>query len=280
MNLTIDPQAAGWEDDGTESGAIRVKSVRGDLVPVPFRSTYYQGDVGSGCSVSWQSQGIVTNEDGSMTGLLVSVAAGVNAGATVWQPFYGRVLGIRFSRNPSQAPADFGVLIDGVAYPVLGPPPGWEAVEAVSLNEAALMVAADNLADGWHMAQLAFPSGGGPRQWVLHGLLVEQRAGYRPPPRQLQLIGTAALTTTQTAIPNVYSNYPAVLGLRGILYTNISGSAATVTVKNGSAVMWQKSLAAGDSATLDFGERLAIDSGLTHAAGANSAINATPLGGV
>jgi hypothetical protein len=62
-----------------------------------------------------------------------------------------------------------------------------------------------------------------------------------------------------------------------VIYANISASPAKVIIKQGSNIIWQKTIAAGESDEFNFGAPEGLVS-VTHEASANSAINPTTIG--
>lgn len=253
------------------------KLTRGDYVKVPFRNGYYYADNVSS-TISWQSSGIYDNEDGSDTGITISVPQGLNFGARIRVPFYGTVFGVRFRHGSTYTP--FGVSIDGVAYGSFATQHTYLDNEAASLTDGESLIMVDtDLPDGLHYADIVLTSqASGTSALFLYGLILESRAGYERKLRNQIINATTALTTTQTAISLGSQASSQVRGVRQVIYTNTTASPITVTIQNNSAILWQKSIAAGDSATFDFGAPTAVSSSQTHAASATG-INATVIGG-
>lgn len=259
------------------NGLIDAKLTRGDFIKIPFRSGYYYVD-NVGGTASFQSQGIYDNEDGSDTGITISVPQGLNYGVRIRFPFYGTVLGVRFRHGASYTP--FGVSIDGVAYGATATQHTYLDNEAASLTDGESLVMIDtDLPDGLHYADIVLTSqASAASSLFLYGIVVEKRAGYESKPRNQYIAGTTAITTTQTAVSLGSSTTAQVRGIRQIIYTNTSASAITVTIQNNSSIIWQKSIGAGDSAVFDFGSPTAVASIFTHAASATG-VNATVIGG-
>lgn len=267
--------ASGWFDDGSEAGAIRTHAVRGDLVRVPFKPGEYSTElVGATTSVNLAA---LQNPDYSTRALSVTVnPASIGNGFRLWQALYGSVVGVRWSR--ASGACDFTIMVDGVPYAVTG-------AEDVLVNEGVTVgdddgqFVIENLADGRHTVEIIIPAdASATRTITLYGWLLERRAGYSDPPRT-QTAFQQGLTTTQTVVTQSSSTAAALRGIRKIIYTNISASSATVTVQLGGVTNWQKTIAAGDSAELDFGAPTALSSGsFKHAASAASAINAFIIG--
>jgi hypothetical protein len=273
--------AAGSTSVVLASDQISSVDIQGDLVKVPLRPGYFQSEVGGTATATFQLSGIVQNSDGSGQGLSISVPTGLNNGAQVWFPFYGRSLGIRFRRDTSLTIPDFSVFIDGVAYAVTGQETYLvnEGITALVDPEVNVVLARD-LSDGLHFARVVVvePSSG-TNSLLLHGYLAERSAGYASPVRAQQIVSSAVITTSQVSFAPSNTAATGMRFIRKVIYTNISGGAVVVTVQNGATVIWQKSIAAADSAEFDFGNLTAINNSLTHAAGSAAAINATIIGG-
>jgi hypothetical protein len=259
------------------NGQVDAKITRGEYVKIPFRSGYYYADNVSS-TATYQSQGIYDNEDGSDTGINISVPQGLNYGVRIRFPFYGTVLGVRFRHGSSYN--NFGVSIDGVAYGPISAQHTYLDNEAASLTDGESLVMIDtDLPDGLHYADIVLTSqSSATSSMFLFGIVVEKRAGYENKPRQQYIIGTTAITTSQTAISLGSPAASQARGVRQIIYTNTSASSITVTVQNNSTTIWQKAIAAGDTAILDFGASTALTVSITHAASATG-INATLIGG-
>lgn len=274
--------AIGWIDDGTESGALRAAIVRGDLVPVPIRTGQYTTTQNGTSTINEVAIGVESNEDGSSAALMFSAVAGTNQGCGIQLIAYGRVVGIRWRRDTAAAnPATFTVTIDGVAYGV--PTAPLFLGQSINLTDGhCYYVVADNLSDGPHSVGVfvnADPAGGTNRTLIVYGLLLERRAGYGPPLHIQTTTTPVVLTTSATSINRLGGTARALRGVRKILYTNTSGSPATVTFQINGTTVWQKSIAAGDSADLDFGALTAMDTTYKHLASATSAITAMLIGG-
>lgn len=114
----------------------------------------------------------------------------------------------------------------------------------------------------------------------VYGLLLERRLGLTEAPRVAEPITPTAVPTSSGFIASGQSGASSVRVFRGtwqIVYTNTGGSPATVTVTDNSVTAWAKSIAAGDSATLDF-RTLTNIAGWKHVASA-AGINCTIVGG-
>jgi hypothetical protein len=260
MSISLDPQAIGWRDDGTESGVLRTERVRGgDLVRVPLRDGQFTLN-GSSTTVqrgTWQE-----NSDGTASGILISVAIAAAAPVTISHLFTGRVYGVRTLpayNNPNIGPGitDFSVYIDGLTYAVNPYVRRTEAttVDTITSGEAAFIVA-DDLPMGVHKATLVFP----PHptinaRWALLGYVAEKAAGYSDPSERLSLFGTpTVLTTTAADIRAMLSGTSAKAprGVRGGLLINSTATPVTVTLSLVSTDIYNVSVPANGSATFTF----------------------------
>lgn len=283
--ISLDPQAIGWEDDGSDSGVVRTRLLRGDLVEVPFRSLQFYAELAGGATATYQSTGVYSNPDGSGTGINVSVPPGVATGAGVrlWLPFSGRAFGVRWRRDRASMAA-FSVAVDGQAVPVasgLIPRLVAEGLTTQITDAQARAVTHDALPDdGPHLAELAFVSDPGATSTVtVYGVLLDSRVGYRQLPRVGQVVSTTVLTASAVEIPANRGNVLTFRSLRKVIYANTTAGAITVTVKNGANTIWAKSIAANDTAELDFGGAgLAPSAAYTHQASAAASVNATVIG--
>ena len=287
MSVVIDPQAYGFLDDGTESGAIRTKSVRSDLVAVPFRRFQYTLE-NSGCTVVYHNN-YSQNSDGSCTGIYIQAPYGLN-GCRIWQPFYGRTFGVRFEPTASTF-ADFTVQVDGVAVHVNG---NLLPMQAAAENELppgynAYAITHDDLSEGLHVAAisvLAPQAASGSNYVNLLGYLVERRAGYREPVRVAIPIASAYVGTGQGNVYSAPGDGTDFQYLTQVFYYNTNGSAQVVTLENNGTIMYKVYLEAsgttGDSATVTFAMPTYATGGslLTHACGTGSAVYYTVFGGV
>lgn len=257
--IGLDPQANGWRDDGTESGVIRTESVRGgDLVKVPLRDGQFTFN---GSSQSIQRAAWQENSDGTASGFLVSVAINAAAPVVVEHMFSGRVYGVRTipgynSPNIGPGITDFSVYIDGRTYKVEPYRQRTEGPGADSLLTGdATFIVADDLPPGLHRATLVFP----PHptinaRWALLGYACEKAAGYETFPERLSILGSpTVLGTTATEARSLFSNggaakYPR--GIRGALLINSTESPVTVTMVLGATDIYNVSVPANGSATL------------------------------
>lgn len=282
---TIDPQASGWYDDGSESGALRTREVRGDLVPIPFDPLQYYAELVGTATAAFQTTGVYSNPDGSATGINVSVPAGLTQGARLWVPFYGQAFGVRWRRDNS-ATDYISVTVDGVPVAVnTGTLPLLEAEGLTTqiTDAEARAVTHEHLDPGVHVAEIAVVSDPSTTQSVtLYGLLLDSRAGYRPLPRVGQVQTASTLTTSAVEIPVGRGTALAMRAIRKVLYVNTSAAAVTVTVKNSTNTLKVLYLAAtgnaGDCGEFDPGSAIAASAAFTHQASANTAVTATVIG--
>lgn len=245
----------------------------GDLVKVPFRSGhFYSTDVGS--TASFQSSGITSNEDGSNTGLNVSVPVGSQNGVSIRVPFYGRSFGLRWRRDSNAG--DFSIAIDGVSYGLITGQHTYLINESAVLTDGeSLVLITDDLPDGVHYAEIMVSNRATTNAILFYGLLLERRAGYSEKPRTKPFLNPIAVTTSDVVIPKG-SNPDSLLTVEKIIYTNTTASAITVTVNYNGVQMWQKPIPANDSVEFVLGST--INSLTTHLASATG-VNATVIGG-
>jgi hypothetical protein len=276
MTITIDPQISGVYDDGSPDGALRARLVSGELVRLPFNQNQrtYQVNV-NGTAAATLTAGVQPlNPDGSATTLnLQNQGIGFANGMEVWQPFYGRVFGIRFRRDQNTPPV-FCVMIDGQAYQVAGRDAQMMA-EGFSGNtdEALVMVATDlpDLLPDQPAHKAVIELVGDPANnytLVLYGYLVERRAGYVEHPRLpvpfqgvvLQSGGSGGVQTNACLLINLAPTMN-VYALRAIKLFNSSGAAVDVFLAQGGAANQQTTpgalvdhvqIPAGASALFDF----------------------------
>lgn len=302
LSAGVDNLAIGWEDDGSEQGLLRVKSVVHGLVALPFRNGEFSIS-GSSNPILRQEQ-IRQNNDGSCSGVVVAVAAGSDGAENYGKmtfSFSGRVLALRWAKgiSSSGAPRDFTCIIDGIHYKVSNqiyePVDGFTAF--TKANGAQVEVIADNLHSGTHVCELVFPgSTDQTNRWTLFGYAVEAGRGIQAAPRLLALCAPQALTTSMQVPlfypPSSSSSYPETYprGVRKLVYSNSTAGAITVTIETfynnaTSTTLAVVTVPANGSAEYDFGGPTAFDataaSGsltLRHKASAGSAITAFLVG--
>jgi hypothetical protein len=303
MTVVIDPQARGFYDDGSESGAVRSRLVKGDLVSVPFRNGMYV--VSSAGSASQGFELADTTVEGMgwpHDGLLVTVPAPTAAGGVLagngikiaW-PVYGTVVGIRFWKGyPTLTTArDFVLAVDGVGYRVsvsdLSPYDG--STLSNLFNEACLEVVATDLADTKHYCELIFPSdvvGGQQNQWVIWGYLAERRAGYREYPPIMNLsagsggIPASVATASAQTIPMTNTSGRLMRAVRQVIFTNTGVGSSWVRISYNTNVFWEAVLSAagsaGSSAAFDPGGLMAQDVSHLNAQAQNAGVKMVVVG--
>lgn len=277
--ISLDPQAIGWQDDGSEAGVLRTQINRGDLVPVPFSTptSYWLEQVGAGFA-TYTSGSLPENLDGTATGLKLSVAHGLNNGVRVWYPFRGRVFGLRWLAKSSQT-AGTSVTVDGVSVSLGDPIPQALVAEGMTtqLGTELGAVLFDDLPPGPHLAEIVMTSD--PvvdRALQLHGLLLDARAGYRAPTQGVAVLDSAACPTSATRIASGLNERASAV--RKVIYLNTGASPATVTVLYSAAPIWMAAIQPNETATFDPGGLLSVTTQHTHQASA-AGVTATVLGG-
>jgi len=265
--------------DATGAAHIRAKLAVGELVKVPLRLNDYVLDSTNSTAFTTQFE---QNEDGSNSGVTFSVAGSAlgTSQAYIEQIVYGTVVGVRFTRNAS-VNSRFSVIIDGMAYGVNVPIALIDNQTASFTDGEALVIVATDLPDTAHTVKVIVqpdPAGSATKSLYLYGFLAERRAGYENKPRVQALLTPAAVPNTSTAIPATNGVGRAFRGVRGVLYTNTTGSAVTLTIYYGSTQMYSASIAANSSWTWDLLGPTAFDSSWKHQAGTASALNFSVLG--
>lgn len=238
-------QAAGYKDDGSAQGLIRVQEAISGLVRLPFRVGQYSLSSNSSSSVQpvFKSDIYRENSDGSCSGMGVTVTQGT-AGSTyvgrIVFSFFGKVLALRWARGIASVgdPADFTCVIDGVAYNVSNqaydPKSG---VAYTTPSGEACVIIDDNLADGQHVCELVFPGATDQQnRWLIYGYAVESRTGAMPYPRRLSWCNPQVLTGTSTAVDASHhgetSGENVAYAVRRVSYSNSSSSPVVVTLEN------------------------------------------------
>jgi hypothetical protein len=269
--------ASGWQDDGTESGVVRTRLVRGELVPIPIQSGTYTAIQNGSSFVQQNDTGIESNEDGTGTNITIQASSGTAQGAGIQTILYGTVIGVRWRRDTSAA--NFSVMVDGVAYSVSATPL-YNGVSITLTDTECLMVIAQHLTDGPHSVGVYVPPDPSvTRTLQLYGFLLERRAGYLPKPRAQAVMTPVVLTTAGVEIPHLRGTTRQLSGIRKILYCNTTAGAITVTVQINSVTCWSRSIPANETYELDFGGITATDATYKHLASANSSVTATVVGG-
>ncbi len=274
VTISVDPQARGFRDDGTESGINRIEIDRGGWKPMSWRRGAYTSSMAGTATV-----GLVGSLSGSAlwTGSSVQATVPVNAafgnGAVMGFWFHGNKFALRYVTGSGVPP---GCTIDGISYDV--PLSEATAVNPITLSgvgydEGPLVRVADDLGEGFHYAELSFPgaTSGSTRSWVLHGYGVDNIEGYedrslegRTGATQLTLTGTYQGMLSVTASTNVRT-------VRKLFFYNSTAGAITATLRHISyGTIWVKAVPAGETVEWDPGicmadgvELQAIGNGLT-----------------
>lgn len=258
-----------------DQSPVATRQLQGDLVCVPLRdSNYYLENVGA--TVVFQNNGVPYNEDGTMTGLYVSVPQGLSKGVRIRFPFYGRVFGIRHKKTDSVP--DFSVVIDGVAFKVSGEHTYLRLDGATSVVDGECgVVVADDLNDGVHYAEIViYSKASGATTVILTGYLAERRVGYSEKRRVNTLMAAVAVTTSAVAI-SVGSFESKIRYVEKIIFTNTTSSPITVTIAF-TVQIWKKIIPADDTVELDL-RGTALTANVTVMASATG-VNYSVLGGV
>jgi hypothetical protein len=255
---------------------VETKTIQGGLVKIPFREGFYAVE-SSGSTAGFQKSGIHENEDGSDTGISVTVPAGKGNGVRIRFPFYGKALGVRWRRIDSAC--DFSVNIDGVSYGYFSGNHSYLINENKTgvIDGESLVIVADDLPEGTHYAEImvSYPDTGNNAILFL-GLLLESRVGYKELPRQDYAVETIAVPTVSTVIGKGSTGKEARF-IKRIAYANTTASAITLTVFNNTDILFTKSIPANDSYILDLGN-FTTNSYIKHQASA-SGLNSTVIGG-
>lgn len=275
LGSTGNPLAVGGSfDDGTSSRIARVKISQGELVKIGLNTANSTSTAVGSATSSYQTQSNPNNADATSSCVLLTVPAFIaatQAGVTIARTIYGKSIGVRFLRS-SSTPV-FCVEIDGVCY-LVNQPIAFDDISNSALDGEAFFMIADDLADGPHSVRVIIGSDpliNAIQTLTLYGFLAERRAGYVEPAKVNDFGTPGTLTTSAVAITRTVERY-----VRAILYTNISGSPATITLSYSGTVVWQQALAAGASVTLDLLGLTALSA--THSASVASAINFVTLG--
>ena len=269
-----------WDDGSGVISPHQASTLVGenDLVPVPMIPGMFLSTI-TGSSAVTYIEGGSKNRDGSQSHLQMLRKGGLQQTCEVRAIVWGRTVGVRWERT-SSSPA-FIVTIDGIPYRCPEPNPKFNG-SAVSITDAfSQWIVARDLDDGPHSVLIEVEPSGSDQTLLFYGWLLEKAAGYDSRAPRNRVVFDSTLTTSATAIShNGASTNPTgdLVTVRKIIYTNIHASAAaTVTIKQSSNIIWQKSIAAGDSAEFDFGAPTGLVS-FTHQASAGSSINATVIG--
>lgn len=258
---------------------IPVRSLYGNLVPVPFRPGAVQIDLG-GTATASVKDGLISDESGMDTYIPVSVPTGQN-GVRIWIPFYGRCFGVRVRRDSATLPA-FTVAVDGHSKGFDGTIPDINTMSISFTDGWGYIVTHDDLPDGFHLAEICVvaPSSG-TSALTFYGFLAEERAGYRAAKKFQMFAAAPAALTTSLATPSLGAAPNSGIAFRKAIYCNVGSASATLTLAVGGVSMLTKVLSVGDSYEFDFGGLTANSGGgFQHMASVASTINATIITGI
>ena len=235
LDSSLDPQAVGWRDDGSEGGVVRVDPIGNDLVAMPFLPTNTVIAVtGAGASFSWSTIGRLQNSTTLCYQFFCNnpAIAALGGGGVMNFWFHGNRLGLIYHANTL---TPMGCRIDGVAYEV--PLPGQVDLDTQVASTVwdilpAVMVATD-LGDGPHYVQLDLPAdplGLSATTFTLYGYLVEAAAGYvRREPMARAVPVHMTVTTTPQTIGNALGT-TAVVGADNFILVNTTGAPIIVSL--------------------------------------------------
>lgn len=277
--------AYGWRDDGTETGVQRVEVTRGNLVALPFRGLEYQSQVYGSTTISSIPSNIgLNNGDGSGMALSVSVAASAtlaNSGI-ITLAFRGTRFGVRHQHDGNYGQYPLGYWIDGLPYAdpmsMLVDPVTGQQFTSLQPSLHGLVVASDLDPERMHIAEIVFPAflSGATRQWLLHGWLLDEAAGYRAPARGVRF-NESPISLTANTWKSLPDSTSLAAGIRGVTFYNPTAGAVVVNVRytSSAGTMWSSSLAAGASVTWD---PLGVLSHQFEVMSNTTGVFATPLG--
>lgn len=257
METVIDPQATGWRDDASQSGIVRTEIVGGNLIPIAFRPNNYNVTTTGTTAVTYNAANIV-NFDGTMSGLFCTVpaASGLGSGARLVFFVNGNTLALRYTEQGGFPLADMSINVDGVNYDIPIPQTRDRTANTVFTNAPAEMqssIISRSLGEGSHFVEIFLNQHPTiDKRVYLHGFMACESAGY-----QRALSGIRA-NTIQITSSTSYQNISAVsmAAVRKIFCNNPTVGAITISVRSSSLAanpLWVKSVAAGDTAELDFG---------------------------
>lgn len=257
--VSIDPQASGWQDDGTESGTNRINIAQGNLIPIPFRTNNCNiSSAGTASAVINASN--LTNFDGTATGMFCNIPASASLGGGIRVSFWfnGPILSLRYTELVGYALPKIAVNIDGVNYPV----PTSQSRDAISNDvftnapaEIQQSIVARNLGEGAHFAEIFLQQDTTLAARVyLHGFSVSESAGYVRAPNGVKC--APAQITLTTSYGNILSGNSALASVRKLFFYNPTGAAISVSVRAISTAtnpFFVKSVPANDTIELDLG---------------------------
>lgn len=165
---------------------------------------------------------IFGNTDGAQSGIDGSIDAAISDYGRVVFLFYGHVLALAMDRGTC---ADFGVLIDGVAYRIEARYRNWDThvLSTRPYSGYACVPVATDLEDGEHRCDIVFVgAAAGAKTATLWGYIVDGRNGVRTP-NERAVAATPTLLTASAAVVNMGSSYGNYSGIRQIRFINRTG---------------------------------------------------------
>lgn len=288
MQVSIDPQIVGVQDDGTPEGVVRSKIAGGEWSRITLADLDLASTTAGAGTVAISRAG-VSNADrsGASYNLTTPAALGTNL-TTVAAVIYGRTVGVRFRKNTT-TPA-FSLVIDGRPYDV-GALAGRayfdnSLLSGLGNSKEGVFVVSD-LSEGAHSVKvILWPDGVASKTLVIFGFIGERGAGYDVRPGLDSLYGAGTLTNAAVVIPNTDADSNPVHGIKSIWYVNTDASARVVTVSWNSNTVAKLNLAAagsaGDTGKIDF-STLGLTTGgatanMTHQADATAVVKFNILG--
>lgn len=257
--------APAYIDDNSPTGRVRVETMRGNMVAVPLGALRYNSyNVGAATGAAGSAtNSMINNDDGTQSGLSISVPASATLGNAVHLKFWiqGSVFGLRRQRDSANGGlSPVSVMIDGVTYGgddgLLVDPRANAAPLAPQIGLNTVIYATDLDEKYPHYVELMFPCAltGSPRVTYLHGVVLDARAGYVAPPRGVKAAFAPQVLAATTWTSLTTSSSIIVYGPRKIVFYNPSAGAVKVGLRINSTngQFWGKPLAAGDSAEFDF----------------------------
>lgn len=282
MTLGFDLQANGWVDDGTESGALRVKPK--DMVIIPFDTEPFSQSTGASLNAFYN--GLSGREYGNGSVLTMSLNIGTGNYIRRVFTFRGAMLGICREISTSISNVPYTVVIDGVAYKAGKKsnkeviPLQWDTQQPIQDNTFVEVIATD-LPDTVHQGEIIIQGNASAVTTLkVFGISVSRSAGYREPVPAAWYLGKAALTTTLTALSSF-----AAIGVKSVskfIFYNSTGSPVTVTVSYaGTNPLFVQSVPANSTIEWSFPIPFAIDKSLYQvSASADNAITMSVIGRV
>ena len=253
----LDVQIAGVLNDGTDEGLVRA-TTRGPLVTVPFEYITVDTNGTSGGYDAGGASGVSSeNPDGYCSMIQLNTSAGIANNKYVRHRFYGPTYGLSFNVHTLDVP--LAVEIDGECFQ-LDKTSNVKWIDGTSFSTTAErpenVLVVDNLPDTAHIARISLIGSAAGTSVQLFGFVADARY-YRPHRKVNQIIGTTALSATQTAL-TVGSGGRQIKACRKILYHNLDSATRTVTIQWNSVTIKTISIASGASAEFDPGDYLLV----------------------